>query len=412
MDDLSLSEDERSSRSDYESSDDRRSDNTDKSDENSDGGEDGEVHSNSSSDDDSSDDDVSNSEAEIDVSNIHLCSDHPSGSMTHDCKVCSDSIALMKPSPTVLEKLLRSGASTDSGSGNALLSRYGSRCDETSATLTLDPAVIQLAKDTFTKGTFRDQKKWKEIIKNFLTLKREDHESLSEDINPESLFTKFKKEKRFKELFKYANDLKDSLKNLRISQRPVFKVVQVVNSELQCLRSIGEADGVQFVDVAPPRSGADVPRHSRQLLDNLKIKPEIGTKLFKRPDLSGFIQEAGLNDMLAKKLVDIIKDQRERAAKKYLNLFERAAEALTCIDDQMIFYLDLYSHADGLIRDLLRDKLASLFKVDIKSEVIKDSDSKTLAKNKETSKGIFGGIFFLLIFPHLSGNFVFQVMRG
>ena len=405
MDDLSLSEDERSSRSDDESGgDDRRSE----SDDNSDGGEEGEVRSNYGADEDNSDDE--RSEAEIDVSNIRMCSDHPSGSMTRDCKVCSDGIALMRPSPAVLEKLLGSGASTDPG--KALLSRYGSRCDEVSATLTLDPAVIKLAKNTFTKGTFREQKKWKEIIKDFLTLNREDHESLSEDLNPESLFTRFKKEKRFKSLFKYANDLKDSLKNLRISQRPVFKVVEVVNSELQHLRSIGEADGVDFVDVAPPRSGAGVPRHGRQLLDNLKVKPKIGAELFKRPDLSGFIQEAGLNDALAKKLVDIVEDQRETAANKYLNLFEHVSETLTSVDDQMIFYLDLYSHADGLIRELLRDKLASLFKVDIKSEVIKGSDSKTLAKKKETSKGIFGGIYYLLLFSHLSENFVFQVMRG
>ena len=87
------------------------------------------------------------------------------------------------------------------------------------------------------------------------------------------------------------------------------------------------------------------------------------------------------------------------AANKYLNLFEHVSEKLTIIDDMLIFYLDLYSHADGLIRELLRDKLASLFKLDIKSDVIKDSDPKALAKRKETSKGIFGGISISLLSP-------------
>ena len=386
MDDLSLSEDDRSSRDSEEESggEDRRSDKSDKSDNSDD--EDGELRSGA---DNKSDDDGSDDEA--DVSDIRLCSEHPSGSMTYDCKKCSDGIALMRPSQAVLKKLLGS-ASIDPD--NALLSRYGSRCDETTATLTLSPGIVKLAKDTFTKGTFRDQKKWKDVIKDFLTLKREDHESLSEDLKSESLFNRLKKEKRFKGLFKYANDLKDSLKNLRLSQRPVLKVVQVVNSELQTLRTTGEADGVDFVDIPPPRDGTGVPRHGRQLMDNLKVKAKLGTELFKRPDLSDFIQKAGLSDALAKELVDTFDDYREVAANKYLNLFEHVAESLTSIDDQMIFYLDLYSHADGLIRDLLRDKLASLFKLDIKSEVIKDSDSKTLAKKKETPKGIFGGIFF------------------
>ena len=394
MDDLSLSEVDQSPRDSDEDYDDGdgRSYRGDKSENSED--EDGEMHSVA---DDTSDDSDSGNEPETNVSDIRLCSEHPSGSMTYDCKKCSDGIALMRPSPAVLEKLLGSGASTDP---NGLLSRYGSRCDETTATLMLSPAVIQLAKDTFTKGTFRDKKRWNDVTKDFLTLKREDHESLSEDLNSESLFNRFKKEKRFKGLFKYANDMKDSLKSLRISQRPLFNVVQVVNSELQNLRNTGEADGVKFLDIAPPRDGTGVPRHGRQLMDNLKVKAEIGTKIFKRPDLSGFVQEAGLSDALVKKLVDIFEDHREAAANKYLNLFEHVAEALTSIDDQMIFYLDLYSHADGLIRDLLRDKLASLFKLDVKSEVIKDSDSKTLAKKKETPKGIFGGITFLLYLSH------------
>ena len=64
-------------------------------------------------------------------------------------------------------EVLGSGASFPD---NALLSRYGSRCDEISASLTLSQAVIKLAKDTFTKGTFRYQKKWKDVIKDYLTL--------------------------------------------------------------------------------------------------------------------------------------------------------------------------------------------------------------------------------------------------
>ena len=104
MDDLSLSEDDRSSRdSDGESEDqDRRSNKSDNSD------EDGQVRSeddeDKSGDDEKSDDEDSGDETEIDVSNIRLCSEHPSGSMTRDCKKCSDGIALMRPSPAVLQK--------------------------------------------------------------------------------------------------------------------------------------------------------------------------------------------------------------------------------------------------------------------------------------------------------------------
>ena len=105
MDDLSLSEDDRSSRnSNWESEDqDRGSNKSDNSD------EDGQVRSeddedNSSDDEKSDDDDNNGDETEVNVSDIRLCSEHPSGSMTRDCKKCSDGIALMRPSPAVLQK--------------------------------------------------------------------------------------------------------------------------------------------------------------------------------------------------------------------------------------------------------------------------------------------------------------------
>ena len=51
----------------------------------------------------------------------------------------------------------------------------------------------------------------------------------------------------------------------------------------------------------------------------------------------------------------------------------------------------MYSHCDSSFRELLREKLASLFRKDIKQEVIGQSSSSKLKDEKETPRGVFGG---------------------
>ena len=51
----------------------------------------------------------------------------------------------------------------------------------------------------------------------------------------------------------------------------------------------------------------------------------------------------------------------------------------------------MYSHCDSSFRELLREKLASLFRKDIKQEVIGQSSSRKLKDEKETPRGVFGG---------------------
>ena len=90
MDDLSLSEDDRSSRDsekEVDSDDDENRSRT--GDRESD--EDGER--NTKSDEDSEQPPGSDEDGEqedVDIKNIRLCREHPAGAMTRDCKVCND----------------------------------------------------------------------------------------------------------------------------------------------------------------------------------------------------------------------------------------------------------------------------------------------------------------------------------
>ena len=55
---------------------------------------------------------------------------------------------------------------------------------------------------------------------------------------------------------------------------------------------------------------------------------------------------------------------------------------------QILF--SLYSHCDSSFRELLRDRLASVFKKDVKTEVLDQSSSRSL--KDEIPRGVLGGV--------------------
>ena len=63
---------------------------------------------------------------------------------------------------------------------------------------------------------------------------------------------------------------------------------------------------------------------------------------------------------------------------------------ITFYDDNLIFYRSVYSHVDATLKDLLRDKMASLFKPEVKSEILAKSSSSVKDSSRNRS-GLFGG---------------------
>ena len=232
----------------------------------------------------------------------------------------------------------------------------------------------------------RTPRVWKELVKKYLTLSKDDHDKLSSDIKSEEFINKFRKEKGFKGVFKYHNDLVVALKNLRLAQRPVFSAIDVANNSMDAVKAAATKAGMQFPANAPLRTAATVPREGRTVQDVLKISSS--EELFPAPDLDQFIGDTGLHDEDVVALRKLFDDYRELVVQGYMALYEESAKVLTEIDDKMIFYLDLYSHVDGSLRDLVRDKLASLFKADVKADLLLHSSSKKLT---DKPQGLFGG---------------------
>ena len=324
--------------------------------------------------------------------NIKLCPDHKPGEMTRSCQSCQDGLKFVSNEDTVAKFLVAGdelgGDVFDTKKSVGLLAHYGGRCDDIVTTMKLSPPMIEIVSQVFSKGAFKDLRVWKDLVKNYLTLPKDDHIKLSTDIKSEDFINKFRKDKSFKGVFKYHNDMVDALKNLRLAQRPVFSSIDMINSSMETVKAAAMKAGLQFPAIAPPRVAATVPRQGRTVLDILKISSS--ENLFPVPDLDGFIEDNGLqdNNVVMEALRNIFNVYRVKVVKGYMELYEETAKVFIDVDDKMIFYLDLYSHVDGSLRDLVRDKLASLFKADVKADLLLHSSSKNLTGKPQ---GLFGG---------------------
>ena len=327
----------------------------------------------------------------VDISKMTLCASHKPGSMTRDCQSCSSALAFIDKG--IVPRLLASNAGSD------LLARYANRCDQVKPTLNLSDSVLALGKQTFTKGQFRDKKIYAKMVKKFLTLPPSQNKDLTIDLLAEDLFQKYRKVKKFSNIFKFQSDMQSCHKNLRLSQRVIFSMIDNTNDELASLRELGEKVGLEFPDDPPLRTGTSVPRDTRQLSDNLHIQSDKG--IFPIPSLDAFFQlmlDEGKEVSKENKemLNNIFKEYRIKCGGNFIYLFKKFSTFLNNMDDKQIFYVDMYSHADAGVRELQRERMATLFKTNIRDDILSESSSKKKEEeNKKDPEGLFGGDFYL-----------------
>ena len=128
-----------------------------------------------------------------------------------------------------------------------------------------------------------------------------------------------------------------------------------------------------------------MPRDTRVIRDELQFSS--AEHVFMRPDVTQFCMDFGLSAKAMEALGQILDEYRADVSDKFVKLYNVSSQCLNQSEDKIIFYLDLYSHADACLRDMLRDKMASLFRHDIKTDLLSQSGSN---KNDKSS-GLFGG---------------------
>ena len=291
----------------------------------------------------------------------------------------------MVPDRTLVARLF-GDSSLEDDTTSGVKTRYMGRCDETVPTMSISDEVLDTVADILSQGQFKGRSTWHEVVKKYLVLPQSQHDKLTDDLKSEDVFNKFRKQKRFGAVFKYQGEVHDCLKNLRLSERPIFSCVELLNTQLSKVRKFGWDIGLTYPVVPPSRSGANVPRDrgAGTAVDTLKFDSK--SDIIPCPQLLEFLHDVDLDRDTKKEIFEIVENYRESLSDKIVEFYNSVSDTLNQMDDYLIFHFDLFSHVNASMKELMRARLASLFKNDVRDEIL-----SMIRKADKSSNGIFGG---------------------
>ena len=317
---------------------------------------------------------------EVDMKSFVFCKTHTPGQLDKTCPQCIIALSVVTD-PILLSRLF--GDSDDTNVSD-MKSRFGKRCDEIVPTMNLDADTMATVQQMLSQGQFHSKAIWNDVVKKHLTLPMTQHKSLTEDLKNEDVFNKLRHEHCYKNVFKYQGEIRDCLRSYRLASRPIFSLVQILNSQLSLVRKFGVKIGLKFPDCPPGRSGVNVPRDTGETPNNLSFSS--AEDVIPTPDLGELFDSLSLDREEKERIVSAMEDYRVDVGKQIVDFYESISEALNNMDDLLIFHFHLYGHCDATMKELLRTKILCLLKDDVKHEVM-----NSLKKPGKSSGTLCGG---------------------
>ena len=321
-------------------------------------------------------------QSDLDLNSISFCSTHKPGKMLRTCLSCSVAFKIISDD-RIIAKLF----SELPASASDLKAKYRGRCDEIVPTMFLSDDVLDIVIDILNKGQFQGGRSTlADITKKYLVLPHHQHKKLSDDLENEEVFNKFKKDSRFRNIFRFQTEIRDCLKSFRLAERPVFSIMDMLNTELNVTRNFGESIGLVYPQIPPARCGVNVPRDSssRITANSLSFDSKSKAEIFPIPDPGNLFQFLQLDNRKEDAVLDYLENYRSSIQDKVMDFYKSVADTLNNLEDLLVFHFDLWSHCDASMKELLRAKLVSLFKGDVRDAIL-----RSIKSDKDV--GLFGG---------------------
>ena len=137
----------------------------------------------------------------------------------------------------------------------------------------------------------------------------------------------------------------------------------------------------------PAKDGVNIPRNGNFVPDKLKYVDV--NDVLPLPDISKFVRDFKLTPEAVNILTGLLVGYRELVLKQFVEMFNLFATYINSAEDYLQFYTQIYSHCDATTRNLIQNKVVSLFKDDIKSDILEQGTQKKMKGKK--SSGLFGG---------------------
>ena len=384
----------------------------------------------------------------FEASVVKLCEEHKSDPVPTSCVTCRLVTRAVKPAVLVELMRLHKGKDDLASEIPTAAARFSVRIDEKPPTLTLTEGDLTLAQSLFSKGKMSPASTFDDLTRDYLFLPANQNELLIKSIQLEQLLLKYKKDKAYTYIFQYVEQMAKVAKHLRIAERPIILAMGEMTRFMNAVRQNGKNLGFLYpaqpplVQLLGPRKVED--KLTYQQLPGLPLPLSSVDTLLQGTSVSVSDKEIITTNYLAME-ASLKEHQRDQSNK--LGLFmDTVVGSVNRLDSFLGFHMDLYSHCDGELKDMMRDKAATLFNPSYRAAVkggsrgsvsgsgllggesavrqrltdaTKEDDllAKTINKPQRTRKGGYGGRYknkglFLLFLITFLMKFFFQGRRG
>ena len=277
----------------------------------------------------------------------------------------------------------------------SLEDRFVERSDEKPPSLSLSEEMLQFGRKIFSQGKYQTKGHFEALVKDHLQLSRQDHARLQQDIVLEPSLRKFERDGRFKHVFLYQEQVTRCIKDLRVNVRPLFSAYESQGSMMSDLKELGSQLGLQFLAVPPTKPASIGPR---QVVDRFQYQEDLGG-ILKLPEmadpLDGLVcvneEDAAVVELARQSNLGIMENYRSRCVDIVVKLFDISAAHVARMDDCLNLFFDMYGHVDGCLADLVRTKVASLFKSEVRSSLLSSVREDDTARQATDNAGLMGG---------------------
>ena len=208
----------------------------------------------------------------------------------------------------------------------------------------------------FSCGRMSPPTMFDDLTKEYLMLPPGQNETLTKSVQLEKFLFKYKRDKFFAHIFHYVEQMQRIAKHLWITERPVILAMGELTRFMNAVKCSGKSLGFQYPDQPP----------LVQLMGPRKVKDELAYKTL--PDLSPdfptldtLLKDTAVSakdrSIIAANLLgakEKLKEQMRDLSNKLGFFMDTISTSVNRLDSFFGFHLNLFTHCDGEVSDLMR----------------------------------------------------------
>ena len=226
---------------------------------------------------------------------------------------------------------------------------------------------------------------------------RRTHELLNSNLALEPLLRSIQRRGTARNVFNYAHEVTKVNREWRIAERPVFMMMEELDSASRELKVLGRQLGFSYPSCPPEES---IFGH-RKKLNYLTYADKPAFPLPELVQVTKGCKDLSEHDrdQIQKNVqtnMQSLDQYRDLMGSNVVKLYDLSAKNFNSFDDKLTFHLELYGHCDAGMRELVKARLLSLFSPAVREALREhDRDRERDARRSHTPERVDSSNIYL-----------------